>query len=291
MFFKKANPLFQRWAIYSLSFLSLVLFQSISFAQGAPQRVISLAPHVTEMLFSAGAGDKVVGVVNYSDYPEAALTIENVGGYHAINIEKIVQLNPDLIIAWKTGNRLKDIEKLEQLGFKVIYSEPYKLSDIPKEIRLFGEKLKTQKVAELTANHLQKELERLTLKYQTKPKISAFYQIWNKPMMTINGEQFISQALNICGAQNVFADLPILAAEVSIESVIAKDPDVILLGGLKEAQQAWLKEWQTWSSLKAIQNQQIHLLDADTFQRSTERMINGIEGLCQTLDQARQGTL
>ncbi|BCN93193.1 cobalamin-binding protein [Thiomicrorhabdus immobilis] len=271
-----------------LSGLYLLVYTSLSQAQNAPQRVISLAPHITEMLFSAGAGDKVVGVVSYSDYPAAALKIENVGSYHALNIEKIIQLNPDLIIAWRSGNRIKDIEKLEQLGFKVIYSEPYKLADIPKEIRFFGEQLQSQTIADSVAKRLEIQLERLALTYQSKPKVSAFYQIWNAPIMTINGSQFISQALNICGATNVFEDLPILAAEVNIESVIAKDPDTILLGGLKAVQQAWLKDWQKWSNLKAVKNKHIYLLNADTFQRSTERLIESIEGLCQTIDKVRK---
>jgi len=270
-----------------LGFLSFYSQQAYSDAQNSPQRVISLAPHITEMLFSAGAGDKVVGVVDYSDFPQAALEIESVGSYHAINIEKIVQLNPDLIIAWKTGNRIKDIDKIQQLGFKVSYSEPYKLSDIPKEIRKFGQRLQTQKVANQVANRLKTKLNSLQQTYYSKPKVTAFYQIWNAPMMTINGQQFISQAMNICGAKNIFSDLPILAAEVSIESVISKNPDIILLGGEKSVQQAWLTDWQKWKNIKAIKNQHVYLLNADTFQRPTERLIEGIEGLCKKIDKVR----
>lgn len=269
---------------------SLLIFcsqQAWSNSEAVPQRVISLAPHITEMLFSAGAGDKIVGVVAYSDFPKAALDIESIGSYHAINIEKIIQLNPDLIIAWKTGNRPKDIDKLQQLGFKIVFSQPFKLTDIPKEIRAFGEQLHTQSHAAKVADRLEKQLKKLSDQYQSQPQVSAFYQIWNAPMMTINGEQFISQALTICGARNVFAELPILAAEVSIESVIQKNPDIILLGGEKAMQQAWLKDWQKWQSLNAVTNKQVHLLHADTFQRSTERMIDGIEGLCQKIEQAR----
>jgi len=256
-------------------------------SETAPHRVISLAPHITEMLFSAGAGNKVVGVVAYSDYPKAALQIESVGSYHAINIEKIVQLNPDLIIAWKTGNRLKDIEKLHQLGFKVLYSEPNKLSDIPKEIRVFGQLLETQKTANPVANHLEHTLQSLRLTNQNKATVRAYYQIWNAPMMTINGQQFISQAMEVCGAQNIFADLPTLAAEVSIESILAKNPQVILLGGLQAVQQSWLQDWKKWITIQAVKNQQIYLLNSDTFQRSTARLIEGIEGLCQKIDQVR----
>lgn len=261
--------------------------QAWSSSQTTPQRIISLAPHITEMLFSAGAGDKVVGVVAYSDFPKAALNIDSVGSYQAINLEKIILLNPDLIIAWKSGNRLKDIEKLEQLGFKIIYSEPYKLTDIPKEVRGFGEQLGTQITANAVADALEDKLQSLIQTYQTKPKVSAYYQIWNAPLMTINGEQSISQAMSICGAENIFADLPLLTAEVSIESVIQRNPDAILLGGQKQMQQGWLKAWQKWPTISAVKNQQIYLLKADNFQRPTARLIESIEGLCHKIDQVR----
>lgn len=292
MFKLNKKNLFLSTLLVSLSF-ALITTTQIKAAEikvednKVPERVISLAPHVTEMLFSAGAGDKIVGVVAYSDFPEAALSIESVGSYNAINIEKIIQLNPDLIIAWRSGNRTRDIEKLEQLGFKVAYSEPYQLLDIVQEIRLFGQQLNTQTHANAVADRLENQLEKLQQTYQQKTKITAFYQIWNAPLMTINGKQFISQALAICGAENVFADLPILAGEVSVESVIDKNPDTILLGGEKAVQQGWLKDWQRWHTLNAVKNSQIHLLNADTFQRSTERLIDGIEELCQLIDQTR----
>ena len=261
--------------------------QAWSDSKTAPQRIISLAPHITEMLFSAGAGDKIIGVVAYSDFPQAALDIDSVGSYQGINIEKIILLNPDLIIAWKGGNRLKDIEKLKQLGFKVVYSKPYKLYDIPKEIRAFGEQLGTQVTANTLADALENKLQSLIKTYHTQSKVSAYYQIWNTPLMTINGEQFISQAMSICGAENIFSDLPILAAEVSIESVIQRNPDAILLGGQKQMQQGWLQAWQKWPAIGAVKNQHIYLLKADNFQRPTARLIESIEGLCQKIDQVR----
>lgn len=256
-------------------------------SETTPQRVISLAPHITEILFSAGAGDKLVGVVDYSNYPEAALEIENIGAYNAINIEKVIQLKPDLIIAWQSANRPKDIEKLQNLGFTVLFSNPEKLEDIPNEIRTFGKHLHTQTQANTTAKQLENQLLAIKQRYQSEPTISAFYQIWNAPLMTINGQQFLSQALELCAAENVFADLPMLAAEVNIESVITRNPDAILIGGEQQMQQAWLNDWQKWKTLKAVQNRQIHLLEADTFQRPTQRFIEGIDGLCQTLMQVR----
>lgn len=287
MFKRNKNRLFLNFLVVSLSVALVTTTQAKAEDNKVPERIISLAPHVTEMLFSAGAGDKVVGVVAYSDFPETALSIESVGSYNAINIEKIIQLNPDLIIAWRSGNRTRDIEKLEQLGFNIAYSEPYQLTDIVQEIRLFGQQLNTQTQADAVAERLENTLSKLQQSYQHKTKVTAFYQIWNSPLMTINGNQFISQALTLCGAENVFAGLPVLAGEVSVESVIEKNPDTILLGGEQAVQQGWLTDWQRWHTLSAVKNSQIHLLNADTFQRPTERFIDGIEGLCQLIDQTR----
>mgnify|MGYP005844608093 CR=1 FL=1 len=253
----------------------------------APQRIISLAPHITEMVFSAGAGDRLVGVVAYSDYPKAALDIAIIGGYQAVNIEKIIQLNPDLILAWKTGNRSADIEKLEKLGFTIGYSNPRKLTDISKEIRHYGQLFETQSQANRVASQLEQILQSLKRKQSQLKPVKAYYQIWNHPLMTINGEQFISQAINLCGAQNIFANLPMLVPEVSIESVMKADPEVILLGGLKKMQQGWLKDWQKWGMISAVKNAHIYPLQADTFQRPTARLINGIDDLCEIIDQAR----
>lgn len=274
--------------------LSLVVVES-AFAQipdttsikkPVPQRIISLSPHVTEMIFSAGAGDRLVGVVSYSDFPKAAQNITNIGSYQSINIEKIIQLNPDMIIAWQTGNQSKDIEKLTQLGFTIRYSNPHKLSDIPKEIRRFGKIFQTESQANKVANKLEQKLQTLKTNQSKLQPVSAYYQIWNKPMMTINGKQFISQALDLCGAHNIFNELPSLTPQISIESVIKRNPQVILLGGQKAMQQAWLKDWQKWPNISAVQNQHIYTLNADTFQRPTARLINGIEGLCNIINQA-----
>lgn len=258
-----------------------------SSKHSVPQRIISLAPHITEMVFSAGAGDRLVGVVSYSDYPKAALDIPIIGGYQAVNIEKIIQLKPDLILAWKTGNRSSNIEQLKKMGFPIIYSKPQKLSDIAKEIRRFGQLFQTQSHANLMASQLEQTLQALESKQSQLKPVKAYYQIWNHPLMTINGKQFISQAMNLCGAQNIFSDLPMLVPEVNIESVMKADPEVILLGGLKKMQQGWLKDWQKWGMISAVKNAHIYRLQADTFQRPTARLINGIDSLCAIIDQAR----
>jgi iron complex transport system substrate-binding protein len=252
------------------------------------QRIISLAPHITEMLFSAGAGDKIIGVVNYSDFPRAALKLPVIGSYNAINIERIIQLNPDLIIGWKSANRLQDIQRLKELGFKVVQSHVTTLDDIPNEIELFGQLAGTQTHAVKIANGLRHKLTEIRHRYQEKQPISSFYEIWNQPIITMNGTQFISQALNTCGANNVYSDLTSLSAEVSLESVFERNPQVFFLGGQQAFQQDWLSFWQKYPSLQAVEHQQIYLLDNDLYQRPTARLINALPQLCTDVATARQ---
>lgn len=251
-------------------------------------RIISLAPHITEMLYSAGAGHKIVGVVNYSDFPKAALNLPIIGSYNAINLEEIIELNPDLILGWQSGNRLQDIQRLKELGFKVLQSEVTTLDDIPNEIERLGQLAGTQLHAMTIANTLRQKLSEIRQHYQHARPITSFYQIWNQPIISMNGSQFISQAVNICGATNVYADLKPLTAEVSLESVLQRNAQVFLLGGQQAFQKAWLKQWQKYSSLQAVKHQQIYLLDNNLYQRPTARLINALPDLCQKIEMARK---
>ncbi|MBD3755716.1 MAG: cobalamin-binding protein [Gammaproteobacteria bacterium] len=272
-----------------LSGLALLLSALSATVQAAPaQRIISLAPHLTEMLYSAGAGDKLVGVVNYSDYPEAALQLPQVGSYNAINLEAIIALKPDLILTWRSGNRVQDSERLQALGLPVYESEVESLEDIPALIAKLGELAGTEIIAHAKAAALRKELQTLRERYQQKTPVSVFYQIWNKPFITMNGRQFISQGLALCGARNIFADLPALTGQVNLEAIISRNPQVILLGGQRAFQQAWLSDWQAMPQVTAIHNKQIHLLNNNLYQRPTERFIHALTPLCELLDNARQ---
>lgn len=277
--------------IFSLLFWGLNL--SYSTAQATVyQRVISLSPGTTELVASAGGLSKLVGVVSYSNFPPAVKSLPIVGSYNALNFEKIITLKPDLVIVWKTGNRLQDIERLKQLGqqrhFKIFYSNPATLQDIPKEIKQLGQFLNTQKQANQEANALTNILKQTQQKYQNARKIRYFYQIWNAPMMTINGKQFISQGLELCGGKNIYADLKPLAGEVNLESIITRNPQVILLGGEKNMQKNWLKYWQKYPFITAVKQHQIDLVNADKLQRPTARLIRYLPKVCKQLNQARQ---
>ncbi|NPA72998.1 MAG: cobalamin-binding protein [Gammaproteobacteria bacterium] len=287
--FLKAIILRPHWLI-SVVFAGILSMNTAYSNEETPayQRIISLAPHITEMLYSAGAGDKIVGVVSYSDYPKAALKLPIIGGYNAINLEAIIQLNPDLILGWTSGNRLKDIERLKALGFHVQTSDVSQLEDIPNEIAYLGSLTHTQKQADKVANQLRHEISALRKQYQNTTPVSGFYEIWHQPLITMNGKQFISQALNVCGATNIFADLASLTAEVGLESLFKRNPQMLLLGGKPEFQKDWMAYWQQYTSLKAVKHKQIYALNSSHLQRPSARMIYALKGLCQTVDKARQ---
>lgn len=267
--------------------LSSLLWSNWSHA-ASYERVITLSPHLTEMVYSAGAGTKLVGTIAYSDYPDSAKALPIVGTYQALNLEKIIQLNPDLILAWQSSNQPKALERLQQLGFKIELFEPRKLTDIPRDIKRIGTLLNTFQTAKINANKLTAQLKTLKRQYQNLPKIRFFYQIWDDPMMTVNGKVFISQAIETCGAENIFTRQKILAPEVDTETVLKRNPDVILLGGEDTVQKVWYQNWLKWSHINAVKNKQIYLINTNHFQRPTARLINHLPELCQRIQQVRQ---
>lgn len=260
-----------------------------NWVNAAPyERVVTLSPHLTEMVYSAGAGSKLVGAIAYSNYPTSAKTLPVVGTYNALNLEKIIQLKPDLILAWQSSNQPKALERLQQLGFKVELFEPRKLSDIPRDIKRIGTLLNTSQIAELTANQLITTLKTIKRQYQGLTKVRFFYQIWDDPMMTVNGEVFISQAIESCGAENIFAQQKILAPEVDTETVLKRNPSVILLGGENAVQKIWYQNWLKWPQIDAVKNKQIYLINTNHFQRPTARLIQHLPELCQRIQKARK---
>ncbi|QKI89029.1 cobalamin-binding protein [Thiomicrorhabdus xiamenensis] len=256
-----------------------------------PPRIISLAPHLTEMVYSAGAGAQLIGVVNYSDYPPEAQNLPIIGSYNAINLERIVEMRPDLILTWRSGNRLQDLQRLkalqEKLGFRLHESEIETLEDIPDLIARIGQLAGTQKTADLKARQLRRQLAELRQKYASSEAVSVFYQIWNKPLITMGKNQFISLGIELCGGRNIFDDLGNLTGQVSLETVILRNPQVILLGGQKAFQNDWYQAWQKYPEVRAVKDASVYKLNNDLYQRPTERFIDALAPLCALLEQAR----
>ena len=251
------------------------------------ETIVGLAPHIVENLFSAGAGNKLVGVVSYSDYPPAATDIPQVGSAYAWSLETVVALNPDLVVLWGSGNGLAALPQLERLGLTVYVSEPRQLKDIAQSIRDLGVLAGTDTVAEKNASEFEQVIGELRTSYSSEQTLQVFYQIWNKPLQTVNGEHMISHVIELCGGRNVFAGEPQLAPKISLESVLHLDPDVIVASGMDASRPEWLDEWQQYKSLQAVQNNNLLHVHPDIIQRPTARIAAGARDLCEKLDSAR----
>ncbi len=251
------------------------------------QRIVTLAPHMVETLFAAGAGDKLVGTVDYSNYPEAAKKIPRVGGYSRLDLEAVVALKPDLIIAWQSGNAAANIEKLRGFGFPIYISQPDRIEDIAEEIERIGSLAGTSRVADGTAKELRSRLADLRKRYESKPPVRTFYQIWKQPLSTVGGKQIISSVIRLCGGDNVFGSLDALAPVVSVEAVVAANPEAIIASGMGEARPDWLDDWKRWPAIEAVARDNLFFIPPDIIQRHTPRLIDGAELLCKHLETAR----
>ena len=260
--------------------------QTLRLAQPA-RRIVSLAPHVTELLFAAGAGDRVVGAVQYSDYPEAAGKIPRVGSYTAPDMEKVAALKPDLVIAWKSGNRDAHLDKLKALGIPVFINEPRRIEDVARSLSQIGRLAGSGAVADAAAQTFRNRHAALAAKYSGRPKVRIFYEIWNRPLMTINGEHLISDVIRLCGGDNVFAKLPMLAPTIDVEAVLAAAPDVVVASGMGESRPEWLDDWRKWTKLPAVAKGNLFFIPPDLIQRHTPRILDGAERLCGQLEEAR----
>lgn len=261
--------------------------RAVHLAQPA-RRIVSLAPHVTELLYAAGAGERVVGAVQYSDYPEAAKKVARVGSYTAVDMEKVVALKPDLVVAWKSGNRDAHLDKLRGLGIPVFINEPRKIDDVARSLSQLGRLAGTEAVAEPAAKAFRERYAALAAKYSARPKVRTFYEIWNRPLMTINGEHLIADVMRLCGGENVFAKLPVLAPAIDVEAVLAAQPEAIVASGMGEARPEWLDDWRKWTKLPAVARGNLFFIPPDQIQRHTPRILDGAERLCGQLEEARE---
>lgn len=250
------------------------------------RRIVSLSPHITELLFAAGAGDRVVGTAEYSDYPPAAKVLPRVGG-HSLDLEAVVALKPDLVLGWQSGNPAAAVARLRALGLTVHLSEPDRIEDVAGELERIGLLAGTGPAADAAAKVFRERYAALAARYSRRPTVSVFYQIWKQPLMTVNGKQVISDAIRLCGGRNVFAQLPVLAPTVTVEAVIAVNPEVIVASGMGVARPEWLDDWRRWTTLEAVVRNNLYFVPPDLLQRHTPRILDGAEKLCTHLEAAR----
>jgi iron complex transport system substrate-binding protein len=255
------------------------------------RRIVSLAPHVTEILFAAGAGAFVVGATLWSDHPDAASRITRIGDTHNIDLETIAALRPDLVVGWQSGNGPARIRRLEELGYRVFVSEPASLEAIGDSLRRLGRLAGTDGIAGAEKTRFDARLAALRRTYSGRSAVSVFYQVWNQPMFTVNGDHLISRIIELCGGRNVFADLPSLSPQIGIEAVLAADPEVIVASGADANRPQWLEEWSSWPTLQAVRGRRVHHIPPDLIQRHTVRILDGAELMCAFIEQARIETV
>ncbi len=258
--------------------------QTVSLTKPAA-RIISLSPHITELVFAAGAGDKLVGAVEYSDFPEAAKSIERIGNHSSIDLERISTLKPDLIIAWESGNPKAAIEKLKQLGFPLFLSEPRALKDILTTMHRFSKLANTEAVANKAIDDFEKRYAQIQKQYRSNDTVTVFYEIWYQPMMTVGGAHIINEVIETCGGSNVFARLSALAPTISIESILAANPQVIL-GGSNIGDKLFV--WQRWPRLDAARYKNLFHVEWDHINRHSPRILNAVVEVCDALNIARK---
>ena len=248
------------------------------------ERIVSLIPHATEMLYEIEAEHRILATVAYADYPEAARDLPRVGDYNALNTEAILSLQPDLVIAYPGGPTRPEVERLIDLGMTVFFSDPQSLDEIAQTLRLFGTLTSHQTQAEQRATTFEQGMIALGENYSNRTELSVFYEVWHDPYYTLNGDSFISHILTLCGARNVFAELPMTAPQVSLEAILAQNPDVIVTNIQRAGSDS---HWQQRPQMKAVRNQALVGVDPDVMHRPTPILLTGARQLCADLDEHR----
>ncbi|CAG2142606.1 cobalamin-binding protein [Cupriavidus plantarum] len=264
--------------------------QAVTLAQPA-RRIVSLAPHVTELIYAAGGGDRIVGTVTYSDYPHEARDIPRVGDNKSLDLERIAALKPDLIVVWRHGNAQKQTDRLRALGMPLFFSEPRRLESIPENLEKLGTLMGTSTVANRAAADFRQQIDTLRKTYASRPPVTVFYQVWQQPLMTLNGQHLISDMLALCGGRNLFANETPLVPTVSTEAVVAGNPEVMLTAGMGATRPdrplADFTMWEKWKQVTAVARNNLFIVDGDLVNRAGPRVARGAEEICKDIDIAR----
>ncbi len=271
----------------ALAALAALFAAAAGAASSAPaQRIVSLAPHLTELTYSAGAGERLVGVVEHSDHPAAARSLPRIGDAFRVDLERVAALRPDLVLAWESGTSPGTVERLESLGLRVVPIVTRKLRDVGDAIRAIGELAGAQAQADGVAAAYEARIAALRAGYRDRKPLSVFLQVNEQPLYTVSGAQIMSEVIEVCGGRNVFADLKEAAPTVGVEAVIAADPQVILAtdATVPDARQYWSR----WRQIAAVRNGAVYTISSDDVARPTARLADGVAQVCRALDAARE---
>jgi iron complex transport system substrate-binding protein len=251
-------------------------------------RIATLSPGATELTYAAGAGDQVVAVVSYSDYPPEAKDVASVGSHTRIDLEALVGLAPDLVIGWVTGNPAEQMDTLEALGMPVFYIEPRSVEAVADTIERLARLAGTEPVGKQAANEFREGMAALTARYSERDPVATFYQVWDEPLMSVNDDHLIGQVVQLCGGENVFGDQHRLVPRLDDEAVLAANPDAIIAGGMGEENRDWLTHWEQYPNLAAVDADNLYFVPPSLIQRPTPRLLEGAQILCEKLEHTRQ---
>lgn len=262
-----------------------------------PTRIVTLAPSLTELVFAAGAGAAIVGTTALSDFPDAAKRIARVGDASRLDVERVLALKPDLVLVWQRGNLGREIAQIEAAGVPLFRLEPRRLDEVPHAIERLGALLGHDDDAKRDAAALRDALARLRKAHEHAAPVRVFYQVWQSPLLTINGKHLIADVIALCGGVNVFAEVGPLVPAVSMEAVVAADPEAIVTaneeGGRAPAwQRAMLQPslaaWRRHPQLTAVRRGWLFALNGDLISRQGPRIVLGAEAMCAALDEVRR---
>lgn len=253
------------------------------------QRIVALSPHLTELAFAAGAGAKLVGVVDFSNHPAPALDLPRVGDAFRLDLEALAAVKPDLILGWPSGNSPTALARLRRLGYRVAEMEPRQLADVADQIEAIGRLAGTEPEAQAAALAFRNGLLAVQARYRHSRPGRVFYQIAPQPLITVNREHFIGQAIGLCGGQNIFADVPGLTPVVSVEAVVTAAPEAIVAsdftrGPGSPTTGSPLDRWRSWTTVPAVVRHRLFVIDPDLMSVPGPRLLAGITQLCAALN-------
>jgi iron complex transport system substrate-binding protein len=252
-------------------------------------RIVTLAPHLAELVYEAGGADAIVGTVAYSDVPAAASELPVVGDAFRIDLERLAALQPDVVLAWLGGNPDAAIDEVERLGIQVVALQATTLDDIARHLRVIGAVAGTASIAEAAADRYEARLEALRAQYADAAPVRVFYQVADRPLYTVGARHSLNDAIELCGGINVFGGLDSVAPAVTVESVLGAGPEVILTGvhPFPVADPGVLASWNRWQRIPAARGNHLYQLDAGVMGRPTLRLLDGVAEMCARIDRAR----
>ena len=250
-----------------------------------PQRIVSIAPGATEMLFAAGAGSRVIATVEFSDEPPEAKKVARIGDSNAVDMERVVALRPDVVVVWEGGSNVAQVSQLEKLKVPLYRHRVSRLGDIPMSLRRLGALAGTQPAAEAAAHDVEIRLATLQKRYgQSATKPTVLLEVWNRPIYTVGGSQMMSDSLRLCGALNVFSDLKEQGPSVDTEAVIGRDPQIIVAVAPPGVSHEWLSEWKRFGTLRAVRDGRLVPFEDQRLSRLGPSAVAGTEALCEAIN-------